>query len=476
MTECIQSTFEFQGMGRRKVEADFKGGNLSADGRVALLREVEAKSGLVRRLTGCFCDYRDQRYVVHGLDELLKQRIFGIAMGYEDLNDHDTLRHDPVMALGVGKEDPLGLDRDEESKGCALAGKSTLNRLEQTNHKIGEVVGAIRGAHKIRARHELIESLLIDYGVSRLAVDTDDEIVLDFDATDSLIHGKQEGKFFHGYYDAYCYMPLYCFIGPWPVWAQLRTSNRDASDGTLDALAKIVPRVRERFPEARIIVRGDSGFARDPIMTWCEDNQVDYVFGYAKNARVLARLEPTLFRAKADACVRGGHCTHFTEFEYRTQKSWSRARRVIGKAQVNPKGENPRFVVTSLTVEQSERWAPERLYRESYCVRGDMENRIKEQQLDLFADRMSCEDMESNQLRLWFSTFAYVLMIEMRETGLKGSKKFAKASPGTIRDQLLKIATMIQVSVRRVFLRWSSSFRYQAEIARCCEQLQRAPG
>jgi len=252
------------------VEADFKGGNLSADGGVTLLREVEAKSGLIDRLAGCFCDYRDQRYLVHGLDERLKQRIFGIAMGYEDLNDHDTLRHDPVMALGVGKEDPLGLDRDEESKGCALAGKSTLSRLELTNHKIGEFGGAIGGAHKIRARHELIERLLIGHGVSMLAADTDEpersggrlptgspggvkakpnQIVLDFDATHSLIHGEQEGKFFHGYYDAYCYMPLYCFVGPWPVLAQLRTSNRDASHGTLDALAKIVPAVRKRFPK-----------------------------------------------------------------------------------------------------------------------------------------------------------------------------------------------------------------------------------
>ncbi|MGA1564242.1 MAG: IS1380 family transposase [Pontimonas sp.] len=475
MTECIQSTFDFQGLGVRKVQSDFKGGNLSADGGVVLLREVEAGSGLIDRLAGCFSDYRDQRYVVHGLDELLKQRIFGIAMGYEDLNDHDTLRHDPVMALGVGKEDPLGLDRDEESKGCALAGKSTLNRLELTNNKVGEAGDVLCGAHKILARHERIEQLLIDHSVSMLAADTD-EIVLDFDATDSLIHGGQEGKFFHGYYDAYCYMPLYCFIGPWPVLAQLRTSNRDACEGTVDALAKIVPVVRKRFPDARIIVRGDSGFTRDPIMAWCEDNCVDYVFGYAKNPRVLAQLEPTLFRAKADACVRGGHCTYFTEFEYRTQKSWSRARRVIGKAQVNPKGENPRFVVTSLSVEESERWSPERLYREFYCARGDMENRIKEQQLDLFADRMSCGDMGSNQLRLWFSTFAYVLMIELRERGLQESKKFAKASPATIRDNLLKIATMIQVSVRRVLLRWSSSFRYQAEIAKCCEQLQAAPG
>jgi hypothetical protein len=471
MTECIQQTFAFQDLGKRKVVAGFHGGNVSADGGVLLLREIDSRTGMIDQLAACFSDHRRPELIEHSLSELLRQRIFGMAMGYEDLNDHDTLRRDPMMAVGVGKPDPLGLDRRGEDKGRALAGKSTLNRLELTNSK--STAGTLSGVHKIHADHGAIEGLLIRQAVSRLAPDTG-EIVLDFDATDSLIHGQQEGRFFHGYYGDYCYLPLYCFIGPWPVWAQLRTSDRDASKGTLEALQRIVPVIRERFPEARIILRADSGFARDGILTWCEQNEVFYVVGLAKNAVLLRHLDKTMFRAKADACMRGGWCTYFCEFEYRTAKSWSRARRVVGKAQVNPKGENPRFIVTNLPGDRPD-WAPEPLYRGFYCARGDMENRVKEQQLDLFADRMSCETMSANQLRLWFSTFAYQLMIDLRETGLKESKAYAKATPGIIRNHLLKIAAVVKVSVRRVLVHWSSSFRFQDEVAACWERLRAAP-
>lgn len=471
MTDCIQQTFAFQDLGGRKVEADFKGGNVSADGGVLLLREVDRRTGLIDQLAACFTDHRRPELIEHTVPELLRQRILGMAMGYEDLNDHDSLRRDPMMALGVGKVDPLGLDRCGIDLGRALAGKSTLNRLELTNAKTGK--GAVRGVHKIKADHEAIQRLLVRLAVSRLEADTK-EVILDFDATDSLIHGEQEGRFFHGYYDAYCYLPLYCFIGPWPVWAQLRTSNRDACDGTVAALEKIVPLIRERFPETRIILRADSGFAREPIFAWCEANEVFYVTGMAKNAALLRHLDATMFRAKADACVRGGWCTYFCEFEYRTATSWSRARQVIGKAQVNPKGENPRFIVTNLPADHALR-EPERLYREFYCARGDAENRIKEQQLDLFADRMSCEVMSANQLRLWFSTFAYLLLIDLRETGLKGIKSYAKASPRIIRHHLLKIAAVVTVSVRRILVRWSSSFRFQPEVVECWRSLRAAP-
>jgi len=471
MTECIQQTFGFQDLGSRKVVADFQGGNVSADGGVLLLREVDLRTGMVDQLADCFTDHRNQALIDHTVPELLRQRILGMAMGYEDLNDHDSLRRDPMMALGVGKADPLGLERSGIDCGRALAGKSTLNRLELTNAKTAP--GSASGPHKIFADHAAIERLLVRQAVSRLDADTK-EIVLDFDATDSLIHGEQEGRFFHGYYDSYCYLPLYCFIGSWPVWAQLRTSNRDASDGTVEALQIIVPLIRERFPEARIILRADSGFARDPIFTWCELNKVFYVTGMAKNPALLRHLGATMFRAKADACVRGGWCTYFCEFEYRTAKSWSCARQIIGKAQVNPKGENPRFIVTNLPEDHALR-QPERLYREFYCARGDAENRIKEQQLDLFADRMSCEVMSANQLRLWFSTFAYLLLIDLRETGLKGNKTYAKASPRILRHHLLKIAAVVIVSVRRVLVRWSSSFRYQSEVAECWRKLQAAP-
>jgi hypothetical protein len=475
MTECIQQTFGFQGLGKRKVEADFRGGNLSTDGGVLLIREVDSRTGLMDDLAGCFTDYRHPGMIEHTIGELLRQRIFGIAMGYEDLNDHDSLRFDPVMATGVGKVDPLGLDRFGENKGKALAGKSTLNRLELTNSKTEGTDCITGGAHKIKASFEMIETLLIKFAVNQLEADTD-EIVLDFDATDSLIHGMQEGKFFHGYYDSYCYLPLYCFIGPWPVWAQQRTSNRDACDGTVEAMKKIVPLLRERFPKARIILRADSGFARENIFAWCEENKIDYVIGMAKNAVLKRKLDPTMFRAKADACVRGGKCTYFCSFPYQTQKSWSRPRRIIGKAQVNPKGENPRFIVTNLEEKAELRWRSESLYVDFYCARGDMENRIKEQQLDLFADRMSCAKLADNQLRLWFSTFAYCLMISLREEGLKGSRKYARATPATIRDHLLKIATMVRVSARRVILHWSSSFGRQSEIEDCWRNLQAAPG
>ncbi len=367
MTNCIQQTFAFQDLGGRKVEVDFKGGNVSADGGVLLLREVDLRTGLIDQLADCFTDHRCQALIEHSVPDLLRQRILGMAMGYEDLNDQDSLRRDPMMALGAGKADPLGLERSGIDRGRALAGKSTLNRLELTNAKTGQ--GSALGVHKIAADHAAIQRLLMRQAVSRLKADTK-EIVLDFDATDSLIHGDQEGRFFHGYYDAYCYLPPYCFIGPWPVWAQLRASNRDASDGTIEALQIVVALIRERFPDVRIILRDDSGFAREPIFAWCELNEVFYVTGMAKNAALLRHLDATMFRAKADACMRGGWCTYFCEFEYHTAKSWSRSSQVIGKAQVNPKGENPRFIVTNLPEDHDLR-QPERLYREFYCARGD---------------------------------------------------------------------------------------------------------
>lgn len=474
MTQCIQQTFGFHDLGKRQVVADFQGGNLSADGGVVLLREVDSQTGFINQIASCFTDFRAPHLITHSVPDLLRQRILGIALGYEDLNDHDTLRHDPAMALGVGKEDPLGLDRhDPKDKGKALAGKSTLNRLELTNAKTTQQGATIsKGDHKIRADHAALEKLMIKLTVNMLSADTK-EIILDFDATDSLIHGDQKGKFFHGYYGDYCFLPLYCFIGPWPVWAQLRTSDRDACDGATEALEKIVPIIRERFPEARVILRADSGFAREKIFAWCEEHKMYYITGLARNKVLEKKLEPSMFWAKAQACLCGGHFTEFCEFMHETTSgTWSRPRRVIGKAQVNPKGENPRFIVTNIP-EGDARWpSPRALYEKGYCARGDMENRIKEQQLELFSDRMSCAEMESNQLRLWFSTFAYTLLIMLREKGLQDSKTFAVASPGTIRERLLKIATQVKVSVRRVVLNWSSSFRFQSVIRDCCARLQ----
>jgi len=363
---------------------------------------------------------------------------------------------DPLIAVAVGKADPSGMDRVEpENKGKALAGASTLNRLE-----LGNQDGS---AHyrKIKAQHGMLEELLIEMGVETLAPDTE-EVVLDFDATDDIIHGLQEGRFFNAYYDNYCYLPLYCFIGDVPLWAQLRRSDIDASKGTIEALEKIVPAIRRRCPDARIIVRADSGFCREEIIAWCEANNIHYVFGLARNARLLDYLDSTMFHARLTACLTGGHTRKFTEFHYRTHKSWSQARRVIAKAEILLKGENPRFIVTSLPKDgfgpdQMERFSPAACYEDFYCARGNMENRSKEQQLDLFADRTSIHFMDPNQLRLWFSTFAYLMMERLRSLTLSGTQP-AQATAGTIRLKILKIAAGVTISCRRIYIRFASAF------------------
>ena len=355
-----------------------------------------------------------------------------------------------------------------EDRGKPLASASTLNRLE-----LGNELGA---AHyrKIQPRHEQIERALLEAGVQTLSPETL-EVVIDFDATDDIIHGLQDGRFFHGYYRNYCYLPLYGFIGSVPVWAQLRSSNIDASKGTTEALQKIVPAVRLRCPNARIIVRGDSGFCRDEILLWCETNDVFYCFGLARNNRLEAFLDQAFVWARVTACLCGGWGREFVDFTYRTKDSWSCARRVIGKAEVLPGGDNPRFIVTNLPTEgfvadEPERFAAGACYEKFYCARGEMENRIKEQQLDLFADRTSTHYLGSNQPRLWFSTFAYLLLDRLRAQGLKGTQ-LAQATVGTIRVRLLKVAAQISVSCRRVYVRLASAFPLQDVFATAYRQL-----
>jgi hypothetical protein len=455
------------------VEADFTGGHLSSDGGVLLLREMDRHLGLCDKLARCFSDARHPDFVEHALPVMIRQRVLGLALGYEDLNDHDQLRTDPLLAAACGNPDLLGEDRrHEQDRGKALAGKSTLNRLE---------LGAVHSGgkyRKINADKQAIATLLLDEGV-RAIPRKSRVIVLDFDATDDPIHGNQEGRFFHGYYREYCYLPLYCFCGDIPLWAELRKSDRDASRGTLEALQQIIPAIRKRLGnEVKIIVRGDSGFCRDDIMTWIEAQPgVHYVLGLARNARLQALLAPEFENvrvAHAAACelarAEGREEPHslrgFAEFQYRTKNSWSRARRVIGKAEITGDKDNPRFIVTDLTGEEP--WAEalpalasgRDLYEKFYCARGDMENRIKEQQLDLFADRTSTAPFASNQLRLWFSTFAYLLLARLRATALQGTV-LAKATVGTIRLRLLKVAASITVSVRRVYVRMAGAFPLQ---------------
>ena len=450
-TDCSERPLLFQDLGSRQVAADFSGGTLSSDGGVLLLRQVDANLGLTQNLAQCFSDARQQVYVDHSVQQLLAQRLYGLALGYEDLNDHQRLRLDPLLATAGDKRDPLGADRfNPAHRGVALAGMSTLNRLELSNNK------STRG-HKLRHDAARMEACLLQMGVRCLPKQAQ-EIVVDLDAMGHLVHGTQAGRHFRAYYDEYCYLPLYVFVGDIPLWAQLRTSDKDGADGVVAALEKIVAAIRKRCRRARIIVRGDSGFCREEILAWCERQApvVYYCLGLAKNSVLVERLGPALASAQMRWCLSGAaNVREFTEFEYRTVRSWSRSRRVIGKAEVTAQGQNPRFLVTNLPAKgfkgdpDKTRFTPARLYEELYCARGEMENVLKQQVLDLRADRMSTHYLASNQLRLWLATFAYLLLERMRTLGLAGTE-LARATVGNVRLKLLKVAAQVRVSVRRV--------------------------
>ena len=466
-TECSGKPLHFKKLGRRDVVADFEGGEISSDAGALLLRAVDERLGVLDRFAACFQDHRNPDAIEHSVRSLLAQRVFGIALGWEDLNDHDELSWDPLLATVVGKVDPTGQDRiREQDKGRALAGKSTLNRLELTP---SEATGSAR-YKKIVADFDAIEDLFVELFLDRYE-EAPEEIVLDFDATDDPLYGRQEGRFFHGYYGSYCYLPLYVFCDNHLLVAQLRESGIDASEGTVEVLQRLVPAIRERWPEVRVIVRGDSGFAREGIMSWCEGHGVDYVFGLAKNARLIREIESEVAEAQVQWEGTGRGARVFKEFRYATLKTWSRERRVIAKAEYLAKGPNPRFIATSLA---GKSWAPQRLYEDMFCARGEMENRIKEQQLYLFADRTSTAKMRSNQLRLWFSSMAYVLMDGLRRLALKGTR-LARARCDTIRLKLLKIGAQVKVSVRRVWVSLSSSFPNQDVFVHVWERLQCLP-
>lgn len=462
----------FQDLGSRKIEADFTGGHLSTDGGALLLRMLDRGLGIMRGLAACFQDARNPKLIEHGLEELLTQRVYGLALGYEDLNDHQDLRRDPLLAVCAGKADPLGTERAERDRGNALAAPSTLNRLELGNEKQS------RG-HKISHDPAAIQALLLRSGVRCLPRDLR-EVILDFDASDHPLHGRQEGRFFHGYYGNYCYLPLYCFAGDIPLWAQLRTAGRDGSDGTVEAMAEIVAEVRRRLPGARIIVRGDSGFCREAIMAWCEANNVGYVLGLARNARLEALLAPAMAEARALHCLCGGSASRvFAELRYRTLDSWSCERRAVGKAEVTALGSNPRFIVTNMAAEAAlpedgGRFAARPLYEDVFCGRGEMENQIKQMHLDLHAGRMSTHHLGSNQLRLWLSAFAFLLLERLRTLGLAGTA-LAQATLGSVRLRILKVAAQVTVSVRRVHVRLASACPLQALFRLCHARLASLP-
>ena len=464
-TECIQRTFAFHGLGSREVVARFDGGHVTSDAGGMLLREVDRKFGFLDRFARCFTDHRDPEAVEHTVADLVRQRVFALCLGYEDLNDHDRLRLDPLLAILVGKDDPTGRDRvRERDKGKPLAGKSTLNRLELTppgadgDSRYKKIV-----AHLARMQEFLVEAFLHQHSTPP------DRIVLDLDATDDPIHGHQLGKFFHGYYDCDCYLPLYVFCGEHPLCALLRPSDIDGAAGALKQLQRIVEHIRRIWPHVKIVVRGDSGFCREPIMAWCESAGVQYLLGLSKNTRLKKILGREMHEAKRAFEQTRQASRVFKDFAYRTLDSWSRERRVVGKAEHLEKGENPRFVVTSIPEEEFD---ARTLYEVEYCGRGDMENRIKEQQLMLFADRTSCATMRANQIRLMLSTVAYVLMRALREHGLKETE-VAEAQCDTIRTRLLKIGAVVKVSVRRVLLSLSESFPLPALFGRVVDALAR---
>jgi hypothetical protein len=444
-TECSADLFGFAPVEGRKVVAGFDGGTMTSEAGAMLLGATDRQIRMIERFAGCFTDHRTADLVVHEVAGLVGQRVFGIALGYEDLIDHDQLRYDPVMAVLGGK---LAARRAD----CApLAGKSTLNRLELSREEPTRY-------HKISYDAAAVEGLFVDLFLDAHSAPPP-QITLDLDATDDPLHGQQEGRFFHGYYDTYCYLPLYVFCGRHLLAAKLRPANIDASAGSIEEVARIVARIRQRWPRVRILLRADSGFAREALMVWCENNGVDFLFGLAKNSRLVGEIEGELAQAAEQSRRTEKSARRFKDFIWRTLDSWSRERRVVAKAEWTAGEANPRFVVTSLAPEEHE---ARHLYEKLYCPRGEMENRIKECQLDLYADRTSAHTMRANQLRLWLASMAYVLICALRRIGLKHTQ-FARASCGTIRLKLLKIGALVRTSVRRIKLAMPSAFPYQTE-------------
>src|SRR5262245_5983340 len=438
-TECSAESFDFGTVEGRAVEAAFDAGLVTSDAGALLLKTTDRAIGLIERFSACFHDERRADLVEHEVRTLVGQRVFAIALGYEDLNDHDELRHDPLMAVLAGK---LTTKREE----CApVAGKSTLNRLELSKVEPTRY-------HKISHNAVAIRHLFVDLFIEAHAR-APREIILDLDATDDPLHGMQEGRFFHAYYDCYCYLPLYAFCGRHLLVAKLRSADMDAAAGAVEEVARVIARIRARWPRTRILLRADSGFAREDLMAWCEGNGVDFLFGLARNERLVAEIATELDLVAAKSRRSGRPERRFKTFMWTTRRTWSRRRRVVAKAEWTKGEANPRFVVTSLRRDECK---AKYLYEKVYCARGEMENRIKECQLDLYADRTSAATMRANQLRLSFYSMAYVLLCALRRIGLHGTD-FAHATCGTIRLKLLKIGALVRISVRRIRIAMASA-------------------
>lgn len=466
-TECTDVDNEFHDLGKRKVVGGFDAGEISSDGGGLLLREIDLRIGLTERLAACFSDYRNPLLIEHGVRELVAQRVLGICLGYEDLNDHDTLCRDSALSLIVGQDDIQGLRRRRpEDQGMPLASSSTLNRLELTDPQ-----SASSNRYKrIAADPQQLDRLLVDFFVEAYG-EAPTQIWLDVDATDDPIHGAQEGRFFHGYYRHYCYLPLYIFCDKHLLCARLRTSDQDGAAGTVEELERIIQQIREHWPDTEIVIRGDSGFCRDALMSWCEEHYVRYLLGLAKNQRLQRAIEEPMKEAQAQHEHTGEAARVFQEMRYRTKKSWSRERRVVAKAEHLNKGANPRFIVTNLSIDFSD---AKTLYEQLYCARGEMENQIKMQQMGLFADRTSSSDFRANQLRLYFSSFAYVLIEALRRLGLKDTD-FERSQTDTLRTKLFKIGAQVVVSVRRVKLSFSETWPYRQWFDRIFQNICQHP-
>lgn len=468
-TLCPQTQIQFQDLSSRCVVADFEAGDVTSDAGLLLLREVDLGLKIISRAALAFTDGRDPARIEHTLEELLRQRVFAIAAGHEDLADHDSLRFDPLFAVVSGKKEPTGASRrQKKNRIVACAGKSTLNRLELSPDL---PVHQSERYHKISWSKEVLDELFLSVFLASYR-EVPGEIILDLDATDDPLHGQQEGRFFHGYYDSYCYLPLYIFAGNHLLCARLRPSGIDAPAGWEEEIKRIVAAIRKRFPKTRIILRADSGFCREPLMAWCEANGVDYLLGLAKNPRLEKEIVTELEEAKQAWKASGEPCRRWKDFVWKTKESWSKARRVVAKAEwISGSDEgraNPRFVVTSLGGDYA---GAQALYEKKYCARGEMENRIKEQQMDLFADRTSTGFMKSNQLRLYLSSLAYVLVNALRERALGGTR-LARATAGTIRNRLLKAGAVVKVSVRRVLVSFSSGWPMQEVFRQAARSLR----
>ena len=465
-TQCNQEFLEFHPLQQREVRGGFDGGTITSDAGGLLLREVEKRTGIIQQFAACFRDHRQAERIEHGVEELVAQRVYGLALGYEDLNDHEELRRDPLLGVLAEKADPSGESRARaRDQGKALAGKSTLNRLELTAAAVKEGERYKKIALDFAAVDQLLGDLFLQaHG------EPPPQIILDLDSTDDPLHGNQEGRFFHGYYGHYCYLPLYIFCGEHLLCARLRTADGDGAAGSVEELARLVQQIRQAWPEVGIVVRGDCGFCREELMAWCEANRVDYVLGLAKNDRLRAEITAELVQASEQYQQTGQAARIFKEFSYQTRESWARARRVVAKAEHLEKGANPRFVVTSIP---SQEWAAQALYEDLYCARGEMENRIKEQ-LMLFADRTSTAYLRSNQIRLYFSSVAYSLMQALRRLGLEGSD-WAKAQCTTLRLKLLKIGALIRITVRKVWVSMATGYPYAERFRQVYARLQAVP-